>query len=80
MAFEPLAPWDRWSLEQGLPRRRRPHVALLIRRAADDEHHCIVEWDCGYVRPVAGEAAAWKEWIERILRDAPRFTGSAAGG
>jgi hypothetical protein len=80
LSFEPKAPWDRWSLEDGMPRRRRPHVAVRIRRDADDEHHCVVDWDCGWVRPVAGEAAAWKEWIERILHDAPRFTGSAAGG
>jgi len=77
LAFEPPAPWDRWDLEGGQPRRRRPHVAL---RFVGDADRCTVTWDCGQVRPVAGEDVAWRAWLERILRDAPRFAPTASGG
>ncbi len=77
LALEPAAPWDRWDLEDGLPRRRRPHVAL---RFVGDEERCVVSWDCGHVRPLAGEPDAWREWVQRILRDARRFAETASGG
>jgi hypothetical protein len=80
MAFEPLDPWDRWSFEDGVPRRRRPHVELRVFAEGAEQDACRVEWNCGRVRPVADEESSWNRWIERILREAPRFTGSAAGG
>jgi hypothetical protein len=69
LAFEPRAPWNRWDLEDGLPRRRRPHVALRI---VGDTDRCVVAWDCGVVRPLASEPDAWRDWMQHVLQDALR--------
>jgi hypothetical protein len=77
LALEPPVPWDRWDLENGLPRRRRPHVTLHV---VGDASHSMVAWSCGRVRPLAAEPGAWREWLEHILKEAGGVPAPTSGG